>query len=94
MTTASADEWRSRLHARGLEVTRATYYLTAASHRVFDLLHYLSLPNLAAHALTGRWVVPPLGWPGRLPARWVSRLVADEPSGGEGPYVMLEAERR
>jgi len=42
----------------------------------------------------GRWVVPPLGWPGRLPTRSVSRLVADEPSGGEGPYVMLEAERR
>jgi len=94
VTTEGPGQWRRRLDAQGLRVTRSEYYLSARAHRLFDVLHYAALPNLAARSLTGRWVVPPLGWAGALPARWMEEIVAGGRDGHEGPYALLIAERR
>lgn len=47
--------WQQVLFTHGFEVISWQYYMTAAGHRVFDLLHYLGLPNLILRKLTGRW---------------------------------------
>ncbi|MCC7243960.1 MAG: glycosyltransferase, partial [Acidobacteria bacterium] len=48
VTTEGPGQWRRRLDAQGLRVTRSEYYLSARAHRLFDVLHYAALPNLAA----------------------------------------------
>lgn len=47
--------WQARLIRHGFRVVGWNYYLSASSHRVFDLLHYLSIPRLISRRLTGRW---------------------------------------
>jgi ubiquinone/menaquinone biosynthesis C-methylase UbiE len=55
------DVWEQKLAAHGFEIISWQYYMSAAAHRAFDLLHYLGLPNLISRKLTGRWVLwPPL----------------------------------
>ena len=85
------EAWRARLAVAGFEVQRWQYYVSAAAHRAFDLSHYLGLPNLVCHRLTGRWV-PPWGAPQRL-ARWLTAH-ADPSAQSAGAYLFFVCRKR
>lgn len=87
--TYDPTDWHARLAARGFRVRSWEYYVSPAAHRAFDLAHYLSVPNLVARRLTGRWVVPPLTLAARLYERWL-RPFCDEPPPAEGAYIFFD----
>jgi SAM-dependent methyltransferase len=55
----SAPAWTARLEAHGFQVFLQEHYLSRRAVWFFDLGHFLGLPNLAWHRLTGRWVLFP-----------------------------------
>ncbi len=88
--TDGPEVWRRRLQQRGFRITSWRYYSCAATHRVFDPAHYLSLPNLFMHAITGRWVLRPGSLVQRIWGR-VLRPFAQRESHAEGPYLFFDA---
>ncbi len=83
--------WRSKLAAAGFEVQHWQYYVSETAHRAFDLAHYLGLPNLLCHRMTGRWV-PPWGAPQRL-TRWLAAH-ADPSAQKAGAYLFFICRKR
>ncbi len=84
----SPEVWRARLARAGFEIDRYWYYFSVGALRALEWGHYLGLPSVVAHALTGRW----LFW--RDPANLVltDRLVRrfyDEPLPERGAYLFF-----
>jgi len=87
--------WRERLARAGFAIDRYWYYFSINALRALEWGHYLGLPSVVAHALTGRW----LFWrdPANLvltPANLVltDRLVRrfyDEPLPERGAYLFF-----
>ncbi|MFH1154107.1 MAG: glycosyltransferase [Pseudomonadota bacterium] len=90
--TDTPEVWIKRLERHGFCVDHWEYYLTAAGLQVFDLAHYLSLPNLLCRKLTGRWVVFPLSLTRSLWERWL-RPHAEALPEKQGPYIFFIARR-
>lgn len=87
-----AEEWQHLLTKRGLVVREWRYYGSRATHRFFDLSHYLSAPSLLVRKLTGRWILFP-GKPGvRLQQRFLRRYY-EEQSAEEGAYIVMACTR-
>lgn len=88
----SADEWRTRLAASGLEAVHHERYLGPVAMFWFDLLHYVSVPCLLARRLLGRW-----HWFGRpvFAAAWTRTLLAlaRRPAPNDGACVCVVARR-
>ena len=84
--------WLALLAAHGFTVSRWEYYVSPRAHRAFDLLHYLSLPHLAAHKLTGRWTAFPLSHAADLFYAWL-RPFYDEPAPERGAYIFFDARK-
>lgn len=95
--TYSADQWRDLLNRCGFETESQRYYMTQQAHRIFDISHYLGIPRLISHRLTGRWVLLPALSLNFLFEAWMRphtrHYQADGPS-GEGPYIFIHARRR
>lgn len=53
--TDPPDLWLGRLATHGFDVEHHEYYIDEPAHRLFDLLHYASVPRLVSRRLTGRW---------------------------------------
>jgi SAM-dependent methyltransferase len=87
------DVWRARFERAGLEVKRWRYYLSPPAARAFHRAHYVSLPHLAARALTGRWVPFPALTDNRF---WRSRLrrFVEEPEPSAGSCIAFVCARR
>lgn len=85
------EEWRRLFTAVGLDMVEHTYYFSAAAHRAFDLCHYLSIPGLVAHTLTGRWVIHPAQVRPFEP--WIRRFY-DEPFPAVGAYQFIKCVKR
>ena len=85
--------WHALLDAHGFNVSRWEYYVSPRAHRAFDLLHYLSVPHLAAHKLTGRWTAFPLSLTTKLFDRWL-RPFYDEPAPERGAYIFFDARKK
>ena len=83
--------WRQRLDAVGLELVEHRYYFSAAAHRVFDLAHYIGVPNLITKRLFGRWVVVPAQ--ATLLDRWFRRYY-EEPPPERGAYQFVRCVKR
>jgi SAM-dependent methyltransferase len=83
--------WRQRLERVGLEVVEHHYYFSPAAHRVFDLAHYIGVPNLISKRLLGKWVIHPVQ--ARPLERWYRRFY-DEPLTGDGAYQFVRCIRR
>jgi SAM-dependent methyltransferase len=83
--------WFGLLAAAGLQVVEHRYYFSAAAHRVFDVAHYIGVPNLVSKRLLGRWVLH------RLQAvpleRWYRRYY-EEPLPESGAYQFVRCVRR
>jgi SAM-dependent methyltransferase len=90
--TDSLERWQRRLEQLGLSVEHGQYYFTPPAHRAFDLAHYLGLPRLLSHRLTGCWM------PMRSPVinvlfeRWLRRHLDTSPQVA-GPYLFFVARR-
>lgn len=87
----SPDVWRERLDAVGLEMVEHHYYFSPAAHRVFDLAHYIGVPNLITKRLFGRWVVVPAQ--ATLLERWYRRYY-EEPLPEQGAYQFVRCVKR
>lgn len=85
------DVWRERLAAVGLEMAEHHYYFSAAAHRVFDLAHYIGVPNLVTRRLFGRWVIHPLQ---AKPLESWYRRYYEEPIQQRGAYQFVRCVRR
>ena len=84
--------WLALLDAQGFSVSRWEYYVSPRAHRAFDLLHYLSVPHLAAHKLTGRWTAFPLSLTAGLFYAWL-RPFYEEPAPDAGAYIFFDARK-
>lgn len=89
----SAAEWTARLTTAGFDVVHHEYYFSPAAMFWFDLLHYVSLPNLLARRLIGRW-----HWFGAplLTGPWTRALLplARRPAVDDGACIFLLAQRQ
>ncbi len=84
--------WLTRLTRHGFTVEHWEYYMSPAGHRVFDLAHYLSVPHLMSHKLTGKWVIFPYRLVNVLFERWLRPYYEAKPV-GEGAYLFFQARR-
>ena len=84
--------WQARLVSHGFRVLGWDYYLSASSHRVFDLLHYLSIPRLICRRLTGKWTQFSNPMTNFLFDRWLRPYYQDtRPK--PGPYLFIHARK-
>lgn len=82
--------WRVHLERAGFRVVEHHYYFSPRAHRVFDLCHYLGLPNLITRVLTGRWVLHPAQmW---AFDRWL-RAYYEETLAEVGAYQFIRCQR-
>jgi SAM-dependent methyltransferase len=86
-----SDVWRSRFEAVDLEVIEHHYYFSPAAHRVFDVAHYVGVPNLVSKRLTGKWVLHPAQ---AKPLEWWYRRYYDEPLPEKGAYQFFRCRKR
>jgi SAM-dependent methyltransferase len=84
--------WLERLARHDFNVISWEYYLDEPALHAFDLAHYLSLPNLIAHKLTGKWIVFPLSLLVPLYERWLLPHVEAQPA-KEGPYIFFRVRK-
>jgi SAM-dependent methyltransferase len=82
----SLETWRTKLETAGLQIVEHRYYFSAAAHRALDLSHYLGVPTLLSHTLTGRWVLHP--WL-MAPFAWWLRRYYEEPFPQVGAYQFV-----
>ncbi|MBN1145626.1 MAG: class I SAM-dependent methyltransferase [Anaerolineales bacterium] len=54
--------WAARLEQAGFELERWWHYYAPQALHVTEWGHYFGLPCLAAHKLTGRWILSPTRW--------------------------------
>lgn len=88
----SPDVWKQKLAAHGFEIISWQYYMSAAGHRAFDLAHYLGVPTLVTHKLTGRWTLwSPISGP--LMERWL-RPYYEEASPERGAYIFFDCRKQ
>jgi SAM-dependent methyltransferase len=84
--------WRERLARFDLDVVEHCYYFSARAHRAFDASHYLSVPNLGARKLTGRWVLHPIQ--ARPYERWLRQYYEEPLPQPVGAYQFLRSVKR
>ncbi len=83
--------WAERFDAVGLDMVEHAYYFSPAAHRVFDMAHYIGIPNLISKRLFGRWVMHPAQ--AKPLERWYRRYY-DEPLPAEGAYQFVRCVKR
>lgn len=83
--------WTERFDAVGLDMVEHAYYFSPAAHRVFDMAHYIGVPNLITKRLFGRWVLHPLQ--AKPLERWYRRFY-DEPPPTTGAYQFVRCVKR
>jgi len=89
----SPETWLGKLSAVGLEVESWEYYMSPAGHRLFDLFHYLGIPNWIWWKLTGKWVIFPNSPLKRLTALWLSPYLAGQQKIEKGAYIYFVCRR-
>ena len=86
--TLSAQEWRARFEAAGLEVVYQRPYFSFAALKLFDFSHYYGAPALLTRRLTGRWLLYPPVTPNLLWEPLLRRIYEAAP-GEDGPYYFF-----
>lgn len=71
--------WQRRLEQAGFTLERWWHYYSPAALRVTEWGHYFGVPALAAHTLTGRWILVPQRWNLALTERYVRRYYDPRP---------------
>ena len=86
--TLSAQDWRARFEAAGLEVVYQRPYFSFAALKLFDFSHYYGAPALLTRRLTGRWLLYPPFTPNLLWEPLLRRIYEAAP-GDDGPYYFF-----
>jgi SAM-dependent methyltransferase len=84
--------WRARLEAAGFNLEKCWYYFSRGALQTLEWGHYFGLPSVAAHVLTGRWVLAPT----RANLALTNRLVrpfCEEPLPDKGAYLFFIARK-
>jgi ubiquinone/menaquinone biosynthesis C-methylase UbiE len=68
----SFEEWSASFADAGFNIVETTGYLSKKTARFLELFHYLSIPSLVTHALSGKWVL----FPGLLAGEKSSAAIA------------------
>ncbi|MBN2105781.1 MAG: class I SAM-dependent methyltransferase [Deltaproteobacteria bacterium] len=61
-TCENPEQWTKRLEAAGFKVERYWHYFSPAALAAFEWGHYLGLPSLVIHFLTGKWRLTGSRW--------------------------------
>lgn len=56
------EKWEDRLSRAGFILERWWHYYPPSALHVTEWGHYLGLPSLVSHKLTGRWILAPTHW--------------------------------
>ena len=91
--TYSPQKWHEILNSHEFAVEKWEYYMTPESHRIFDILHYLSVPHLISRKLTGKWVTFPLSLLNIFFEKWLTPYYL-ESSLEEGPYIFFHVRKK
>ena len=84
--------WIERLNKYGFQVKTWTYYFPPSSHRIFDLMHYLSLPRLITKKLFGKWVIFPDFFINKFLDNYLQPYIKDSPL-DKGAYIFFTARK-
>jgi SAM-dependent methyltransferase len=92
-TSENPEQWTKRLEAAGFKVERYWHYFSPAALAAFEWGHYLGLPSLIIHCLTGKWRLVQARW--RLaPLLALLRTYYEEPAQQEnGAYTFYITRR-
>ncbi len=75
----SPQVWEAHLQRAGFRIERWWHYFSPGALHTLEWGHYLGLPSLVSHFLTGRWILVPTRWNLALTLRLV-RPFYDEPA--------------
>jgi SAM-dependent methyltransferase len=85
--------WRARLDAAGFVLERSWEYFSVGALRTLEWGHLGGLPSLAAHMLTGRWILAPTRANLAITERLVARYF-DEGLPEAGAFTFYVARRQ
>lgn len=71
----SFEEWSASFADAGFNIVETTGYLSKKTARFLELFHYLSIPSLVTHMLSGKWVLFPGLWAGEKSSAAIARLI-------------------
>jgi SAM-dependent methyltransferase len=89
----SPEVWGARLEQAGFALERWWHYYPPSAMRVTEWGHYLGLPSLVSHRLTGRWVLAPYRWNLAL-TEWYTRRRYDPTPCEDGVCTFYIARRK
>jgi SAM-dependent methyltransferase len=90
----SPQVWQARLDQAGFEVIRYWHYFPPRALQTLEWGHYLGLPSLVAHKLTGKWILVPQHWNLAPVERLVRPLYAADPVCADGVCTFYIARRK
>lgn len=86
------EAWQNRLEGAGFCLETWWHYLSPPAWRAVELGHYLGLPSLLVHKLTGRWVLAPRHWNLLFTYRRVQRYARSIPD-PQGTFTFYVARK-
>lgn len=86
------DVWAARLAKAGLTLEKHWYYFSPAALRALEWGHYLGVPSVLAHVLTGRWLFVPTRANLALTEKLL-RPLYEEPLPAKGAYIFCIARK-
>ncbi len=95
VTCDGPQAWTARLDAHGFDVEKCWYYFSPHAVHVFEIGHFLGLPNLITKKLFDRWVL----WPStsnpalRMLHRWLEPIY-NESLPDKGACIFVVARKR
>jgi len=85
--------WEKRLNQAEFTIEKLWHYYPPESLHVTEWGHYLGLPSLLAHKLTGKWILVPERWNLRLTERLVQKHYQQDPICDNGVCTFYIARR-
>jgi len=85
--------WEKRLQNAGFELVRWWHYFSPSALRVLEWGHYFGVPSVAAHVLTGRWIIAPTKWNLWLTEKFARTYASTAPL-ENGTYTFYIANKR
>ena len=86
--------WQKRLESAGFELERWWHYYSPKAMQVSEWGHYLGLPSLVAHKLTGRWILSQSRWNLAITYRLLQPFYQEDPVRSDGVCTFYIAQRR
>jgi SAM-dependent methyltransferase len=86
--------WIDRLERCGFSIERWWHYYPPQAMQVSEWGHYLGLPALLAHKLTGRWIIAPARWNLGFTYRMIQKHYAANPINDTGVCTFYIARRK